>query len=80
MKATQKEMREELIECATALLEDTILLDCLLESMNQSGKSSETSELWEGILNRLWSYIENHADDTRYLSARLTGKITIPPA
>lgn len=73
MKATRKEMREELLECATALLEDTILLDCLLESMNRSGKNSETNEFWEGILNRLWSYIDNHAHDTRFLSARLTG-------
>lgn len=80
MKATQKEAREDLVECATAILEDVILLDCLLESMNQNEQTPATSEILQGILDRLWSYIDGHADEVKYLSACLTGRKSIPPA
>ena len=49
MKATQKEAREDLMECATAILEDVVLLDCLLESMNQNEQTPETNEIQQGI-------------------------------
>ena len=71
MKATQKEAREDLMECATAILEDVVLLDCLLESMNQ---------ILQGILDRLWSYIDHHTDDVRSLSSHLTGGTATHPA
>ena len=80
MKATQKEAREDLVECATAILEDVILLDCLLESMNQNEQTPETNEILQGILDRLWSYIDHHTDDVRSLSSHLTGRKSIPPA
>lgn len=68
------------MECATAILEDVILLDCLLESMNQNEQTPETNEILQGILDRLWSYIDGHADEVKYLSACLTGRKSIPPA
>ena len=61
-------------------LEDIILLDCFLEAMNQNEKNPAASEILQGILDRLWSYIDGHADEVKYLSACLTGRKSIPPA
>ena len=80
MKATQKETREDLLQCAIAQLENIILLDCFLEAMNQNEKNPAASEILQGILDRLWSYIDGHADEVKYLSACLTGRKSIPPA
>lgn len=78
MQATELEMREELMGLATDLLEDVVLINCVLECWGKSPVLPNSQELMQATLSRVCSYAETHLHDIEYLTQRLLQRRSTP--